>query len=170
MSGGVVVWLTGLPRAGKSTLAQAIHARLAEHGERAILLDSDEVRKTISPPPGYDPESRNDFYATLGRLAALLARQGFVVLVPATAHRRSYRDAARELAPRFLEIHVATALSDCVRRDPAGLYASSAHASLPGVGVEYEPPPAPDLVASGGHDRAAVDQAVALIARETGAT
>ncbi|MGZ3405068.1 MAG: adenylyl-sulfate kinase [Polyangia bacterium] len=163
---GVVIWLTGLPRAGKSTLAQTIQARLAEHGERAVLLDSDEVRKTISPPPGYDAESRNDFYATLGRLAALIARQGFVVLVPATAHRRSYRDAARELAPRFLEIHVATPLSDCVHRDPAGLYASSAQSALPGVGVEYEPPRAPDVVASGGHDAAAVDQVVALVERE----
>ena len=163
---GVVVWLTGLPRAGKSTLARAIRSRLAASGVQVVVLDSDDLRKAISPPPGYDRASRDDFYATLGRVAALLARQGFVVLVPATAHRRAYRDAARELAPRFVEVHVATPLADCVRRDPAGLYASSAHAALPGVGVEYEAPRHPDATAAGGEDSAAVDAIVTLVAKE----
>ncbi len=163
---GAVVWLTGLPRAGKSTLARAVRAQLAERGRRSVLLDSDEVRQAISPRPGYDAQSRDDFYTTLGRLAALIARQGFVVLVPATAHRRCYRDAARELAPAFVEVHVATPLGDCVRRDPAGLYASSAHDALPGVGVEYEAPRAPEVTASGGADRAAVAQVVAMVEKE----
>ena len=130
-----------------------------------MILDSDEVRRAISPPPGYDRESRDDFYTTLGRLAVLVARQGFVVLVPATAHRRAYRDAAREMAPAFVEVHVATALADCVNRDPAGLYASSAHAALPGVGVEYEAPRAAEVIAQGGHDLEAVETIVALVNR-----
>ena len=157
MSRGLVVWLTGLPRAGKSTLAQAVHTRLEARGIKSVILDGDEVRKTLSPSPGYDREGRDDFYTTLGRLAALIARQGFIVLVPATAHRRAYRDATREMAPAFIEVHVATPLADCVHRDPAGLYASSAHAALPGVGVEYEAPRAPDVIARGGDDRAAVE-------------
>ena len=163
MRRGLVVWLTGLPRAGKSTLAAAIRARLDARNVPSVMLDGDDVRKALSPPPGYDPESRNDFYTTLGRLAALIARQGFIVLVPATAHRRAYRDATRELAPAFLEVYVATPLDECVERDPAGLYASSAHAALPGVGVEYETPRAPDVIARGGHDSEAVDAIVAII-------
>lgn len=163
---GMVVWLTGLPRAGKSTLAQTIRTRLSDRGVAALVLDSDDVRKTISPPPGYDLESRNDFYTTLGRLAALIARQGFIVLVPATAHRRRYREAARELAPSFVEVHVATPLVECVQRDPAGLYASSAHAALPGVGIEYEAPRAPEVVASGGTDQSAIDEVLAIVDRE----
>jgi adenylylsulfate kinase len=161
----MVVWMTGLPRAGKSTLAAEVRARLAASGTPAVVLDSDEVRKTILPPPGYDRESRDDFYATLGRLAVLVARQGFVVLVPATAHRRAYRDATREMAPAFVEVHVATALADCVNRDPGGLYASSAHAALPGVGVEYEAPRAAEVVAHGGHDPEAVETIVELVNR-----
>lgn len=163
---GAVIWLTGLPRAGKSTLARAVRTRLAERGQPSLLLDGDDVRKAITPAPGYDLSSRNDFYTTLGRLAALVARQGFVVLVPATAHRRAYRDAAREIAPAFVEVHVTTPLADCVHRDPAGLYASSAHAALPGVGVEYEAPRAPELTASGGEDAAAVDAIVSLVDKE----
>ena len=165
MTAGLVVWLTGLPRAGKSTLAGAVRARLVARGRPSLILDGDEVRKALSPSPGYDRASRDDFYTTLGRLAALIARQGFIVLVPATAHRRVYRDTTRDLAPAFIEVHVATPLADCVHRDPAGLYASSAHAALPGVGVEYEVPLTPDVVARGGHDSAAVDAIVELIDR-----
>lgn len=161
---GVVVWLTGLPRAGKSTLARAAAERLAAGGERPILLDSDDVRGALVPPPGYDPAARDAFYATLGRLAALLARQGFVVLVPATAHRRAYREAARALAPRFVEVYVATPVDECRRRDPAGLYASTARAALPGAGVAYEAPLAADVVAAAGADPTAVDAIVAQVA------
>ena len=163
---GAVVWLTGLPRAGKSTLARAVRARLRGRGVAPVLLDGDEVRAALSPRPGYDRQSRDDFYATLGRLAALIARQGFVVLVPATANRRAYRDAARALAPGFVEVHVATPLDECTHRDPAGLYASSAHAALPGVGVEYEEPRAPEVIATGGDDAAAADAIVAFVDKE----
>jgi adenylylsulfate kinase len=78
----------------------------------------------------------------LARLAAHIARQGHVVLVPATAHRRAYRDAARALAPAFLEIFVDTPLDEARRRDTKGLYAADVQAA-PGVGTEYEPPVAP---------------------------
>jgi adenylylsulfate kinase len=164
---GVVVWLTGLPRAGKSMLADAVRARLAARGRTPVVLDGDAVRDALVPRPSYDPQARDDFYATLGRLAALVARQGHVVLVPATANRRSYRDAARALAPAFVEVHVAAALEDCLARDRAGLYASAARAALPGVGVEYEAPRAPDVVATGGEDARAADAIVAAIASIT---
>ena len=95
---GAVVFVTGLPSAGKSTFASRL---CAETG--AILLDGDEVRAVMRPRPGYDDEARADFYATLGGLAALLARQGHVVVVAATAHRASHREHARE-APRYFEV------------------------------------------------------------------
>jgi adenylylsulfate kinase len=154
---GVVVWLTGLPRAGKTTLA----ARLRDRLGNAVILDGDEVRDALVPRPGYDDRARDDFYRTLGNLAVLLARQGLTVLVPATAHRRAWRDAARAAAPRFVEVHVAASLDACRTRDPAGLYDDlSARANLPGVGIPYEPPAAPEVTASGGDD----DVAIALLA------
>ncbi|MDP1827665.1 MAG: adenylyl-sulfate kinase [Archangium sp.] len=137
---GTVVWITGLPSSGKSTLAALV---AAAHGS-AVVLDGDEVRAALRPVPGYGEAERDAFYETLARLAALLARQGHVVLVAATAHRRAFRDRARELAPRFVEVFVDTPLAECRRRDPKGLYARAEH-QLPGLGVTFEPPESPDV-------------------------
>ena len=110
---GVVVWFTGLPSSGKTTLAGRVARALAAAGRAHCVLDGDAVRAALVPPPGYDAASRAAFYATLARLAALLARQGLVVLVPATAHRRAFRDDARALAPRFVEVFVSTDVDTC---------------------------------------------------------
>ncbi len=165
---GVVVWFTGLPRSGKSMLADAVRARLVARGRTPVVLDGDAVRAALVPRPGYDAEARDDFYVTLGQLAALVAHQGHVVLVPATAHKRTYREQARALAPAFVEVHVASSLADCQAHDHAGLYASVARAALPGVGVAYEAPSAPEVVASGGEDARAADAVVARIIEEVG--
>ncbi len=102
MSAGAVVWLTGLPRSGKSTLAARVRDRLAGAGRATLILDGDEVRAALVPRPGYDATAREQFYETLARLASLLAHQGATVLVAATAHRRDFRERARRLAPRFV--------------------------------------------------------------------
>jgi adenylylsulfate kinase len=58
------------------------------------------------PKPGYEARDREAFYATLANLAALLADQRLIVLVPATAHQRAFRERARSIAPRFIEVYV----------------------------------------------------------------
>lgn len=158
---GAVVWLTGLPSSGKSTFAGRLVARLRAVGRPAVVLDGDEVRDALVPRPGYTPEERDSFYATLARLAALLARQELVVLVAATGHRRTYRDQARALTPRFLEVFLDVPAEECRRRDRKGLYAQAAGGTvpnLPGAGAEFEPPKAPEVVARGGEDAGALDQ------------
>ncbi len=150
---GCVVWFTGLPSSGKSTLARRVKERLAGHAPVA-LLDGDEIRAALVPSPGYDDAGRASFYATLGRLAALLATQGLVVLVAATANRRAFRDDARARVPRFIEVHVATPVEECRRRDAKGLY-SAAVGGLPGATVEFEAPRSPEVVATGGNDERA---------------
>ena len=150
---GVVVWLTGLPSSGKSTFARAAAERLRATGIAVAVLDGDDVRAVLRPVPGYDDAARAEFYASLSGLAALLAQQGLVVLVPATANRAVFRDHARLLAPRFVEVFVATPIEVCVRRDAKGLYARSAEGdigAMPGAGATYEPPLHPDLVLDGG--------------------
>jgi adenylylsulfate kinase len=165
---GVVVWVTGLPSAGKSTFAEGVLAALRERNAHACVLDGDAVRASIAPPPGYSPTERASFYETLARLAALLAGQGLVVLVPATAHLRSFRDRARKLAPAFIEVFVDTPSEECERRDAKKLYARSrsgeAH-DVPGTTTPYERPAQPDLVAHGGSDRAAREALVAQLLR-----
>lgn len=155
---GCVVWITGRPSSGKSTFAERVRPLIAEQVGPCALLDGDAVRARLVPAPGYSDTERDAFYATLAGLAALLAVQGLVVLVPATAHRAAYRDRARELAPRFLEVFVDTPVEICAQRDSKGLYAKSERGEvtqLPGLGETYQNPAQPDVVASGGKDEAA---------------
>ncbi len=163
---GSVVWLTGRPSSGKSTLGRRVLAELRARAQPACLLDGDAVRKAMMPPPGYDDAAREAFYTTLANLAALLAGQGLVVLVPATAHRQSYRDRARGVAPRFIEVYVDTAPEEAARRDSKGLYAAASRRQvrdLPGADVAYEPPELADVRASGGKDSAAIERILALV-------
>jgi adenylylsulfate kinase len=160
---GIVVWFTGLPASGKSTLANRVRERLGD----AVVLDSDAMREVLGAGD-YTRTDRDAFYRTLGRLADLLARQGHVVLVAATAPRRAYRDAVRALAPGFVEVHVRTALELCEQRDRKGLYARARAGqapTLPGIGEPYEPPLAPEVVATGGEDDQAVTAIVQLVAQ-----
>jgi len=159
---GVVAWFTGLPSSGKSTLAAAVGNELKARGLKPVMLDSDDVRASITPPLGYDNGSRAALYGTLARIAALIANQGHIVLVPATAHRRVFRDAARSLAPQFVEVYVDTPLDESKRRDTKGTYKGSGE-HVPGVGVDYEPPHAPDFKGGDGAQRIA--QRIAELAR-----
>jgi adenylylsulfate kinase len=170
VSEGTVVWLTGLPGAGKSSLAARIAGRVRALGLACTVLDGDEIRAAIAQPAGQGPAERDAFYGSLARLAALLARQGLVVVVAATANRAAHRERARALAPRFVEVHVATPLDECERRDSRGLYAAAragAAPDVPGLGAPYEPPLAPDVIASGGDDVAAADRVAALLPAST---
>ena len=149
---GTIVWLTGLPSSGKSTLAARVADALRVRGHDAVVvLDGDALRAAIVPAHGYDDASRADFYETLARVAAMLAAQGLDILVPATAHRRAYRARARALAPAgFVEVFVDTTPERCRERDAKGLYAQAAAgegaAMLPGIGADYEAPEAPEEI------------------------
>jgi adenylylsulfate kinase len=155
-----VVWVTGLPSSGKSTLARRIRDRLRAEGRAALVLDGDDVRAALVPAPGYDEAARAAFYATLGNLALAVAAEGVVAIVAATGHLRAFRDRVRSRAPRFVEVHVDLPASAAAARDPKGLWARARAGeapALPGAGVAYEPPLAPEVVARGGEDDAAVE-------------
>ena len=150
---GAVVLVTGLPSSGKSTFAERAAARLTERGVAVCVLDGDVVRQSLVPAPGYDEPGRRDFYETLARLGAELARQGLVVLVAATAHRRSFRDRFRGLAARYVEVFADTPLAECLERDSKGLYAAGRAGQVrdvPGLDAAYERPLAPDIVVRSG--------------------
>jgi adenylylsulfate kinase len=151
---GLVVWFTGLPSSGKTTLARETLRQVRAAGEASCLLDGDEIRQCLHPPPGYGPEARADFYKTLASLAALLARQGLTVLVAATAHRRADRETARRLAgDGWMEVYVDTPIDVCEKRDAKGLYKKARAGNIqdfPGVQERYEPPGADALRASSG--------------------
>jgi adenylylsulfate kinase len=162
---GVVVWFTGLPASGKTTLAERLRARLADHGRTAIVLDSDVVRDVLGAA-GYGEAERAAFYRVLGRLAAVIADQGAIVLVSATAPLREHRNAAGRGNHRFLEVWVDTPLAVCEARDFKNLYARAHRGELPhvpGVGAPFEPPEHPDAIAHGGYDDAALAKLEAML-------
>lgn len=144
-----VLWLTGIPAAGKSSVAAEVVAALRARGQAAVWLDSDDLRPVLTPEPTYAEAERDRFYGALGHLAALVAEGGAVAVVSATAPRRAHRDGARRRVERFLELWVRCPTELARQRDPKGLYAKADRGeitTLPGLGVPYEPPEAPELV------------------------
>lgn len=148
MSEAFAVWLTGLPASGKSAIAGALKARLAEAGLSVEVLESDAVRAQITPEPAYSREERDMFYRALAFFGSRLVARGVPVIFDATASRRAYRDLARTLIPNFVEVAVVCPLEVCRRRDPKGIYRRGEQdrgATVPGLQESYEPPLAPEV-------------------------
>jgi adenylyl-sulfate kinase len=153
-AGGAVVWLTGLPSAGKSTIAEATLVRMRERGHAAIVLDGDRLRRGLCSDLGFSPPDRAENVRRIGEVAALLCEAGAVALVAVIAPYRRDRERARALAHagRFVEVFVDTPLSVCESRDPKGLYKKARAGLLPdftGVHAPYEAPERPELVLRG---------------------
>ncbi|AZM55274.1 adenylyl-sulfate kinase [Streptomyces sp. WAC 01529] len=149
---GGTVWLTGLPSAGKTTIAKGLAERLRSAGHRVQVLDGDEVRAALSAELGFSKEDRDTNVRRIGYVAGLLAGHGVTVLVPVIAPYALSRAAVRELhAERgvpYLEVHVATPVEICADRDVKSLYAKQAAGELSGLtGADdpYEAPVDPDL-------------------------
>ncbi len=149
---GATVWLTGLPASGKSTLAVALERRLVESGRAAYLLDGDNIRHGLSDDLGFSPGDRAENIRRVGHLTRLFADAGVVAIAALVSPLRSDRELVRELnraaGLAFLEVHVATPLAECERRDPKGLYARARTGKvrgMTGIDAPYEPPVAPDV-------------------------
>lgn len=152
---GFAIWMTGLPSSGKSTIVRMLLERLHDIGVFPAVLESDAVRQIMTPEPVYSAAERDLFYEQLARFGALLTRNHIPVIFDATANRRSYRDRARALIPRYLEVLVDTPLDICKDRDPKGIYRSAERretSEVPGVQVAYERPIMPDLHLDGRAD------------------
>jgi adenylylsulfate kinase len=150
-----VVWVTGLPGCGKTTIAQRAKAELLGTGIKAKVLQLDEIRSVVTPNPKYTEEERDVVYASLAYMAKLLSEEGVNVIIDATANRRRYRDLARSLIPKFAEIYIKATLEVCMQRElerkakfaPKDIYKKAEKGALvPGVGVSYEEPLDPEIV------------------------
>jgi bifunctional enzyme CysN/CysC len=147
---GGVIWLTGLPASGKSTLARALERRLFTNGASPILLDGDTLRAGLNSDLGFSSADRSENIRRLAEVATHLARNGHIAIVAAVSPSREDRAAARRIADStFREIHIATPAEICEERDPKGHYAKAragALAAFTGIGSDYEKPEAAELV------------------------
>ena len=145
---GVVVWLTGLPSSGKSTLSEELARRFVARGRGVRVLDGDVIRRAFWPELGFSREDRDANVRRTGLLAELLVEHGLVVIVALVSPYASARDDVRNRIQRFVEVFVDCPIDECVRRDVKGLYAAQRAGTVRGVtGVDdpYEAPSRPDV-------------------------
>jgi adenylylsulfate kinase len=149
VEGGFVLWLTGLPGSGKTTIASILGPRLKTSGLRVEMLDGDEVRKWLSPNEGFSREDRERHLRRVAHVAELLSRNGVVVICSFVSPYVSTRTYARETIGNFVEVYVKCSLEMCQKRDPKGLYKKASAGqmtNMTGVQDAYEPPPTPEII------------------------
>jgi len=142
------IWITGLPASGKSTIVLALRPRLEALGLTVEVLESDEVRRLLTPQPTYSPDERDLFYRALAFAGQRLVAHGVTVVFDATASREAYRDLARAMIPRFIEVAVECPIAVCMERDRKGTYEKGLRgeaSTVPGLHTPYESPAKPDL-------------------------
>lgn len=150
-----VVWFTGLSGAGKTTVANALEARLHSFGKHTYLLDGDNIRQGLSKDLGFSAVDRAENIRRIAEVASLMVDAGLIVLAAFISPYRRDRELARSLigSDRFLEVYVDTPLHECERRDIKGLYRQARAGvirDMTGIQSSYEPPLRPDVRLSGG--------------------
>lgn len=149
---GFAIWITGIPASGKSSLTRELVKKLLNRGISVVVLESDEMRTILTPVPTYDQKERDAFYRALALIGGVITRSGVPVIFDATANKRAYREYARTLIPRFVEVYVVCPLEICMKRDPKGIYDRAVKGktnTVPGVQAIYEPPHNPDITLDG---------------------
>jgi adenylylsulfate kinase len=164
-----VIWITGLPGSGKSTIASAVKQKVPD----AEILRMDELRRVVTPEPAYSDTERELVYRSLVFAAKTLYALGHTVIIDATGNKRAWRQLARELIPDFLEIYLRCPLKLCVEREkkrsethgaPRDIYKKGmAGAPVPGVQVPYEEPEDPELIIDA--DKVSPEEAAGKIER-----
>ena len=152
MSRGVVIWLTGLPSSGKTTIAKVLVENLRRKGYVVELLDGDWVRQTINPDAGFTREQRRIHLIRVAWIARLLARNNVITICSFVSPYRDVRAEIRRIIEEealFIESYVKCSLEECMRRDSKGLYRKALAGEIKnftGVDDPYEEPENPELV------------------------
>ncbi len=143
------IWITGLPASGKSTIASLLKDHLKSKNVTAIVLDGDEIRKTVSKDLGYSPEDRKEHNRRVIEIAKLLVKNGITTIIPLISPYRETRELARKEIPNFVEVYTKASLEVCMKRDPKGLYKKAQAgeiSNMTGIQSPYEEPTNPELI------------------------
>lgn len=148
---GIVLWLTGLPSSGKSTLAHEVERRLFEAGCNSYVLDGDNIRHGLNKNLGFSPEDRNENIRRIGEVARLFADAGVIAITAFISPYREDRAQARALnyQGRFIEVYCKCSVNECERRDVKGLWRKARKGEVKeftGVSAPYEEPEAAEIV------------------------
>lgn len=143
------IWITGLPASGKTTIAALLKEYLKKQNMPVIILDGDEIRKTISKDLGFSPEDRKEHNRRVIEIARLLVQNDIITIIPLISPYRETRDLARQKIPNFIEVYVMASLDTCIKRDPKGLYKKAQAGeitNLTGLQSTYEEPLNPEII------------------------
>ncbi len=142
------IWITGLPASGKSTIASLLKDHLKSKNITAIVLDGDEIRKTVSKDLGYSPEDRKEHNRRVIEIAKLLVKNGITTIIPLISPYRETREIARKEIPNFVEVYTKASVETCMKRDPKGLYKKAQAGeiqNMTGIQSPYEEPLHPEV-------------------------
>jgi adenylylsulfate kinase len=151
---GIVVWFTGLPSSGKSTVANVLDAKLHERGCHSFVLDGDNIRHGLNKNLGFSPDDREENIRRIGEVAKLFADAGMIAITAFISPYRKDRDRNRALLKpgEFVEIFMDTPIDVCEVRDPKGMYKKARAGEVKeftGISAPYEPPLKPEIVLHG---------------------
>ncbi|EUB82997.1 adenylyl-sulfate kinase [Pseudomonas sp. GM30] len=146
----VVIWLTGLSGAGKSTIANALELALLKAGRHTYLLDGDNIRLGLCNDLGFSDQDREENIRRISEVSKLFLDAGLIVITAFISPFRRDRDLARNVIGErnFIEVHIDTPLTECERRDPKGLYGKARLGlikNFTGIDSAYEVPLAPKI-------------------------
>ncbi len=147
----VLLWLTGLPSSGKSTIAYTVEHALVNRGHLAYVLDGDNIRFGLNGNLGFSAEDRSENIRRIGEVGKLFVDGGFLTLASFVSPYSADRDAVRELMGEgdFVEIFIDTPVEICEERDPKGLYEKARTGEISnfsGVSDPYEVPEKPEMI------------------------
>ncbi len=145
---GVTIWFTGLSGAGKTTINDALTAKLRERNVKLEVLDGDIVRTNLTKGLGFSKEDRDENVRRIGFVSDLLTRNGVIVLVAAISPYRAIREEVRDRVGDFVEVYVSAPVEVCEQRDVKGLYAKARSGEIKqftGISDPYEPPSNPEV-------------------------
>ena len=164
MKQGFVLWLTGLPGSGKTTISLNLEPKLRKMDWPVEILDGDEIRQNLSKGLGFSREDRETHLKRAAYVAKLLSRNGVAVIAAFISPYRNVREYAKKETTNFIEVFVKCSLQICAQRDPKGLYKKASTGeikNLTGPQDLYEEPLTPDLVVE--TDKQTVEESVNLI-------
>ncbi len=147
----MVIWFTGLPCSGKTTLSKELEKYFKSKNIPVQRLDGDVVRKTICSDLGFSKKDRDENIKRIAYIARLLANNGVNVIVAFVTPYQKMRDFARSICPNYIEVYVKCSVEECKKRDVKGMYAMAKRGEIKdftGVNDPYEEPKNPEIIVS----------------------